>query len=76
VCGKASCRWDLGHLDGSNKQAYSGPEHACCNRQSARHQAERQQADARPPSSIWGQQLPSRIWSAGAGVVRHSRIWR
>jgi hypothetical protein len=24
--------WDLGHIDGTNKTEYSGPEHAKCNR--------------------------------------------
>ena len=25
--------WDLGHVDGTERQVYSGPEHRRCNRQ-------------------------------------------
>ena len=34
-------KWDLGHVDGSNKTFYSGPEHAHCNRRTSAHKAER-----------------------------------
>lgn len=42
--------WDLGHVDG--KRAYSGPEHATCNRATAKHRAEREQW-MNPNSRIW-----------------------
>jgi hypothetical protein len=29
--------WDLGHVDGSGKTLYSGPEHRRCNRATERH---------------------------------------
>jgi hypothetical protein len=29
--------WDLGHVDGSGKTLYSGPEHRSCNRRTERH---------------------------------------
>jgi hypothetical protein len=29
--------WDLGHIDGSNQEVYSGPEHRRCNRATSRH---------------------------------------
>src|SRR5206468_3080089 len=40
-CGKVECGWDLGHVDGSNKREYSGPEHRCCNRATRAHAAKR-----------------------------------
>jgi hypothetical protein len=33
--------WDLGHVDGSGKTLYLGPEHRGCNRATARHTRER-----------------------------------
>ena len=29
--------WDLGHVDGTDRKVYSGPEHRRCNRQTAIH---------------------------------------
>ena len=43
-CGKNHGNWDLGHVDGTNKQVYSGPEHMCCNRRTATHAAQRRRA--------------------------------
>lgn len=34
--------WDLGHVDGSGKRLYSGPEHRGCNRATATHRRRRQ----------------------------------
>jgi hypothetical protein len=34
--------WDLGHVDGSGKSLYSGPEHQKCNRQTQLHGVKRQ----------------------------------
>ena len=33
--------WDLGHVDGSNYQLYSGPEHRSCNRATETHKRRR-----------------------------------
>jgi hypothetical protein len=29
--------WDLGHVDGTERKVYSGPEHRSCNRQTTYH---------------------------------------
>ena len=42
--------WDLGHVDGT--LAYSGPEHARCNRRTKSHAAERDEW-MRATSRIW-----------------------
>jgi hypothetical protein len=34
---KAGDDWDLGHLDGSNRTVFSGPEHRRCNRATSTH---------------------------------------
>ena len=45
-------KWDLGHVDGSRKQAYSGPEHRKCNRSAG--MAVREAADPDPtPRTRW-----------------------
>jgi hypothetical protein len=33
--------WDLGHVDGSGKSLYSGPEHRFCNRRTEAHRVKR-----------------------------------
>lgn len=44
--------WDLGHIDGSNRTMYQGPEHAHCNRRAG--QASRQATDPAPrPRTRW-----------------------
>lgn len=43
ICARAGCgrliergaSWDMGHVDGSNKTEYAGPEHRKCNRATA-----------------------------------------
>jgi hypothetical protein len=46
-CARAAARssnpelpWDLGHVDGTERTVYSGPEHRRCNRQTATHRAQ------------------------------------
>jgi hypothetical protein len=57
--------WDLGHVDGSNKQLYSGAEHRACNRATAAHQKQRQQRD-----EGWVAKYPHQPFGA-----RWSREW-
>jgi hypothetical protein len=40
LCGEpiqAGDEWDLGHMDGSNRTVFSGPEHRRCNRATSTH---------------------------------------
>jgi hypothetical protein len=51
--------WDLGHVDGSGKSQYAGPEHRRCNRQTSTHKAKRR----RRTSYAYGQSCKvSRQW--------------
>ena len=38
---KAGEKWDLGHVDGTERTVYSGPEHRFCNRRTAAHKREK-----------------------------------
>ena len=43
-CGEAikpGAPWDLGHVDGTDRMLYSGPEHRRCNRQTTYHRLRR-----------------------------------
>jgi hypothetical protein len=52
-------KWDLGHVDGSGKTLYAGPEHASCNRRTSAHKAERKR---RAPYAFVDHPVVSRRW--------------
>lgn len=41
--GRGWCGWDLGHMDGTGKRIYTGPELACANRATRAHRKAREQ---------------------------------
>lgn len=45
--------WDLGHVDGTGKRQYSGPEHASCNRRAGAAQARAPIDPPCTPGSWW-----------------------
>ncbi|MGH3094818.1 MAG: hypothetical protein ACRDMV_02315 [Streptosporangiales bacterium] len=48
-------RWDLGHVDGSGKAMYAGPEHVDCNRRAGQQSGQHGDPDPRPRTD-WGKQ--------------------
>jgi hypothetical protein len=57
--------WDLGHLDGTERTLYSGPEHRRCNRTTEAHKRQRyHRASGRSVGS-----LPERLRKGGGGLL-------
>lgn len=51
---KAGTPWDLGHVDGTDKREYQGPEHRHCNRQAGAQLRNAKAVDPTPaPMTRW-----------------------
>jgi hypothetical protein len=64
-CGKlipAGARWELGHVDGSQKMAYSGPEHFLCNRSAGGKKGAAITNSLRTAQAPTGKRPWSRVW--------------
>jgi len=51
--GRGFCGWDLGHLDGSDKEITTGPEHTCCNRPTTKRRPRHHATKGKQISRDW-----------------------